>query len=316
LPPEKITNFDLEKLVKTDDAWIRERTGIVSRRRAADNQSTSDLAYEASLIALAEADLDPRDLDMILVATISPDQIMPSTACVLQKKLGARDCMAFDLSAACTGFVYGMSIANEFLVNGTYKNILIAGAEVMTRIVNYKDRDTCILFGDGAGAAVMSGVEGGNDSCVYSHHLHADGKYGDLFELLAGGSVMPLSQQVLDQDLQFMRMKGKEIYKQAVRTMSQCCREALDHNFLTPADISWVVPHQANTRILEAVARNFDIPVEKVVIEIAEMGNTSAATVAVSLDRAIKDERIQRGQIILLTAFGAGLTSGSLLMRY
>lgn len=316
LPEEKITNKDLEKLIDTNDQWIRERTGIISRNKAAPGQCTSDLAYEASVIALAEAGLDAKDLDMILVATVSPDQIMPSTACVLQQKLGARDCMAFDISAACTGFVYGMSIANEFVVNGTYKTILVIGAEILTRFVNYKDRDTCILFGDGAGAVVLSRAEKTENSTIFSHHLHADGEYGDLFELPAGGSAIPFSQQVLNEDLQFMRMKGKEVFKQAVRTMSQCCQEALDYNSMKSEDISWVVPHQANGRILEAVAKHFKIPMEKVVVEIAEMGNTSAATVAVSFDRAVKDGRIQRGQNILFTGFGAGLTSGSLLMRY
>jgi 3-oxoacyl-[acyl-carrier-protein] synthase-3 len=316
LPEGTITNSDLEAMVSTNDQWIRDRTGIISRQKAAPDQNTSDLAYEAASIALARANLDATELDMILVATITPDQIMPSTACVLQQKLGAKQCMALDISAACTGFIYGLSIANEFIVNGTYKNILVVGAEVMTRIVNYKDRDTCILFGDGAGAAVLSRAAENEESIIYSHHLHADGQYGDLFELPAGGSAIPFSQQVLDEGLQYMLMKGKDIFKQAVRTMSQCCQEALDHNHMTANDIAWIVPHQANFRILEAVARHFKVSMEKVVVEIAYMGNTSAATVAVSLDRAVNDERIQRGQNILFTAFGAGLTSGSLLMRY
>lgn len=316
LPEGTITNSDLEAMVSTNDQWIRDRTGIISRQKAAPDQNTSDLAYEAASIALARANLDATELDMILVATITPDQIMPSTACVLQQKLGAKQCMALDISAACTGFIYGLSIANEFIVNGTYKNILVVGAEVMTRIVNYKDRDTCILFGDGAGAAVLSRAAENEESIIYSHHLHADGQYGDLFELPAGGSAIPFSQQVLDEGLQYMRMKGKDIFKQAVRTMSQCCQEALDHNHMTANDIAWIVPHQANFRILEAVVRHFKVSMEKVVVEIAYMGNTSAATVAVSLDRAVNDERIQRGQNILFTAFGAGLTSGSLLMRY
>ena len=209
LPEGTITNSDLEAMVSTNDQWIRDRTGIISRQKAAPDQNTSDLAYEAASIALARANLDATELDMILVATITPDQIMPSTACVLQQKLGAKQCMALDISAACTGCIYGLSIANEFIVNGTYKNILVVGAEVMTRIVNYKDRDTCILFGDGAGAAVLSRAAENEESIIYSHHLHADGQYGDLFELPAGGSAIPFSQQVLDEGLQYMRMKGK-----------------------------------------------------------------------------------------------------------
>jgi 3-oxoacyl-[acyl-carrier-protein] synthase-3 len=316
LPEKRLSNDDLAKLVETNDQWIRERTGIRWRRIAADGEVTSDLSYHASIKALEEAELSPKDLDMILVATVSPDQPMPNTACVLQHKLRARDCMAVDISAACTGFVYGLSIADQFIRTGTYKNILVVGAEVLHRYVSYKDRETCILFGDGAGAAVVSRAKDDESSQVYSAHLHADGGISDLFVLPAGGSAIPFSQRVLDEDLQYVRMKGREIFKHAVRTMSQSCDEALLANNMKPEDVAWIIPHQANLRIIEAVAKHFGIPMEKVVVEIEDMGNTSAATVIVALDRAVRDGRIQRGQNILLTAFGAGVTSGSLLMRY
>lgn len=316
LPEKRLTNEDLEKLVETNDQWIRERTGIVARRKADDGVNTSDLAYEASIRALEAAGLTAADIDMILVATVSPDQPMPNTACVLQKKLGAGHCMAVDISAACTGFVYGYSIADAFIRTGTYKNVLVVGAEILTRIVNYKDRETCILFGDGAGAAIVSRAPESDPAQVYSTHLHANGEISDLFVLAAGGSAHPLSQAVLDEGLHYVKMKGREIFKHAVVTMSRACEEALVSNKMSPEDVSWVIPHQANLRIIEAVAKHFGIPMSKVVVELEDMGNTSAATVIVALDRAIRDGRIKRGQNLLLTAFGAGITSGSILMRY
>ena len=316
LPPKKLTNKDIEKLVDTNDQWVRERTGIVSRSIADKGVVTSDLALEASKSALAMAGLQATDVDAILVATVSPDQIMPSTACVLQQKLGARDVVAFDLSAACSGFLYALSVASDFIACGRYKHILVVGAEILHPYVNYKDRDTCILFGDGAGAFVVSRAEENDDSKIYSHHLHADGKIGDLFELPIGGSKVPFTIEALESGAHWMRMKGREVFKHAVRTMSQCCDEALKHNQMSGTDIDWVIPHQANIRIIEGVAKLFGIPMEKVVVEIADMGNISAATIPVAFDRAVRDGRIKRGQNLLLTAFGAGITSGSLLMRF
>lgn len=316
LPDQYITNEDLEKCVDTNDEWIRERTGIHKRPKAYDTQVTSDLALIAAQRALEVAKIESTQLDAILVATVSPDHTMPSTACVLQRKLGAKNCMALDISAACSGFVYGLSIANEFIANGTYKNILVVGAEILTRLVNYKDRDTCILFGDGAGAAVITRSDSSDASEIYSHHLHADGYISDLFEMPMGGSAYPFTHENLDKGLHFMRMKGREVFKHAVRTMSQCCSEALEKNNMNGSQVDWVIPHQANIRIIEGVAKHFGISMEKVVIEIANMGNTSAATVPVAMDIAIRDGRIRRNQVLLLTAFGAGITSGSLLMRY
>jgi 3-oxoacyl-[acyl-carrier-protein] synthase III len=316
LPERRLTNSDLEKLVETNDQWIRERTGIVARRICAKGQVTTDLALEAANQALAAASLSPADLDMIIFATVSGDQIMPNSACVLQRKLGCRDIMALDISAACSGFVYALSIGDQFIKTGHYRHILLIGAEVLHPYVNYKDRETCILFGDGAGAAVLSRAEDGDESHVLSTHIHADGQISDLFVLPAGGSALPFSQEVLDNELQYVKMKGREIFKHAVRTMAQSCEEALKANDMDPGKISWVIPHQANVRIIEAVAKHFGIGMDRVIVEIEEMGNTSAATVPVALDRAVRDGRIQRGQFVLLTAFGAGITSGSALLRF
>lgn len=316
LPEKVLTNADLEKMVDTNDAWIVERTGIRERHLAAPEQATSDLALIAAQRALVAAKLGPEDLDMIVFCTVSPDQIMPSAACTLQTKLGARQVMAFDLSAACSGFIYGLSVADQFIRTGKQKHVLVVGAEVLHRYVNYKDRETCILFGDGAGAVIVSRAEEGDESQVMSSHLQSDGSLGDLFLLPAGGSAMPLSQHVLENDLQYYRMKGREIFKNAVRTMTQRCQESLDACGMTIEQVDWLVPHQANIRILDAVAHYFGIPSEKVIINLHETGNTSAATVPIALDEAIRDGRIQRGHNVLLTAFGAGLTSGSLMLRY
>jgi 3-oxoacyl-[acyl-carrier-protein] synthase III len=316
LPEKLLTNADLEKLVDTNDAWIVERTGMKVRHLAADGQNTTDLALIASQKALEAANLKATDLDLIVFCTVSPDTLMPSAACVLQAKLGARKIMAFDLSAACSGFVYGISVADQFIRTGVYKNILVVGAEILHRYVNYKDRDTCILFGDGAGAIVLSRAEENQDSKVMGQHFYADGTLGELFVLPAGGSAIPMSQRVLDEGLNFVRMKGREIFKNAVRTMSICCSEVITQAKIETKDIDWMIPHQANLRILEAVAEHFGIDKSKVVINVHEIGNTSAATVPIALDQAVRDGRVKRGQNVMLTAFGAGLTGGSVLLRY
>ncbi|HRO68031.1 MAG TPA: beta-ketoacyl-ACP synthase III [Pseudobdellovibrionaceae bacterium] len=316
LPEKLLTNADLEKMVETNDQWITERTGIQRRHLAADGENTSDLALKASQKALAEAGLTAQDLDLVLVATVSGDQVMPSTACVLQSKLGCRQIMAFDLSAACSGFVYGLSVADQFIRTGMYKNILVVGAEVLHRFVNYKDRETCILFGDAAGAWVVTRAQEGDSNIIMSSHLHADGNLGELFVLPAGGSAIPFSQQVLDDGTQYVRMKGREIFKHAVRTLTQCCHEALEANGCKPDQVDWLVPHQANARILDSVADHFNFPKEKVVMNLHETGNTSAASIPVAFDLAKQEGKIKRGQLILLAAFGAGLTSGSVLLRY
>lgn len=316
LPSKVLTNADIEKLVDTNDQWIRERTGIERRHIAADDEVTSDLAYKATLRALEAAGKSPQDLELIIFCTVTGDQVMPSSACVLQEKLGCRTIPAFDLSAACSGFVYGLSVADQFIRTGMYKTILVVGAEIIHRYVNYKDRETCILFGDAAGAFVVERAPEGDKQIIHSSHLRAEGSLGELFVLPAGGSKIPFSAEVLERGDQYVRMKGREIFKNAVRTMSSCCQEALEHNGVSIDEVSWLVPHQANWRIMEAVADHFSFPKDKVVSIVHEMGNTSAATVPVAFDTAVRDGRIQRGQMVLLTAFGAGLTAGSCLLRY
>ncbi len=316
LPEKKLTNYDLEKLVDTNHDWIVERTGIHSRSIAEDGVTTSDLALIASQKALEMAKLTAKDIDMILFATVTPDYPMPSSACELQRKLGARNIMAFDLSAACSGFLYGLSIADQFIRTGHYKNILVVGAEVLHNMVNYSDRQTCILFGDAAGAVVLSRAPENSKSAILSSHMYAEGELADLLYIPAGGSKMPHSPETLDKNLNKVVMKGREIFKHAIRTMSGCCEIALEANGMSKEDVDWIIPHQANTRIIEGVAKYFDVPMEKVIVEITDMGNTSAATIPVSLDRSVRSGRIQREQNVLMTAFGAGLTSGSVMMRF
>jgi 3-oxoacyl-[acyl-carrier-protein] synthase-3 len=316
LPPDLITNQDIERMVDTNDQWIRERTGIERRHKAAVGVNTTDLAFEATQRALKNSNLKVEDIELIIFATVSGDQVMPSSACTLQHKLGLSTVPGFDLSAACSGFVYGLSVADQFIRTGMYKTVLVIGAEVLTRIVNYKDRETCILFGDAAGAFLVTRAEENDENIIFSSHLRAEGSLGELFVLPAGGSKLPFSQEVLDTQSQYVRMKGKEIFKNAVRTMSSTCSQALEFNKIHPDQVDWMVPHQANWRIMEAVADHFKFPKEKVISVVHEMGNTSAATVPVAFDMAVQDGRIKRGQLVLLTAFGAGLTAGSCLLRY
>lgn len=316
LPEKELTNKDLEKIVETTDEWILSRTGIESRHIAAPDQVTSDLAKIAAERALEAAGISAGELDFIFFATTTPDQIMPNTASVLQHKLKAANCGALDVTAACSGFLYCHSIADQMIRTGAYKNILVVGAEVLSRFVDYEDRTTCILFGDGAGAAVISRAPEGSDSQVFGHKLAADGSLGDLLSLPAGGSALPARQNTIDEKLHFVKMNGREIFKAAVRTMAKCCAEVLDNVKMPAQEIDWLVPHQANTRIVEAVVKQFDFPMDKVIIEIEKMGNTSAATIPVAFDKAVRDGRIKRGQNVMFTAFGGGLTSGSLFIKY
>ena len=316
LPPKKLTNYDLEKMVETNNDWIVERTGISARSMAEDGQGTSDVALVAAEQAIKESGIDKSDIDMLLFATVTPDHLMPSAACYLQHKLGLRDIMAFDLNAACSGFIYGLSVADQFIKTEHYKNILVVGAEVLHPKVDYTDRGTCILFGDGAGAAVLGPAPEGDESGIFSTHSHADGSLADLLYVPAGGAVMPFTQETLDNKDHLVKMKGREIFKHAVRTMSRCCDEALQTNNVTKDQVDWVIPHQANERIIEAVAKHAEIPMDKVIVDIKDMGNVSAASIPVSMHHAVEQGKIKRGDLILMTAFGAGLTSGSCLLRY
>ncbi len=316
LPEKVLTNHDLEKMVDTSHDWIVQRTGIERRHIIADGEGTSDLIVRAAQNALADAKMSVDQIDLILVATLSGDFKMPATACIVQAKLGAKNVMSFDLNAACSGFVYGLIVADQFIKTGFYKNILVVGAENLTRILDYKDRDTCILFGDGAGAFVVSRAEDHESNVMLTGHAHAEGAHAELLWAEAGGTKVPFSQKVLDEGSYFMKMNGKEIFKNATRTMATCCKEALDATQMSAEQIDWIVPHQANLRITEAVAHFMKFPMERVISTVHETGNTSAASIPIAFDMAYRDGRIKRGQTILLTAFGAGLTSGSIILKF
>jgi 3-oxoacyl-[acyl-carrier-protein] synthase-3 len=313
-PKKIITNQDLEKLVDTSDTWITERTGIKERRIAEKGQTTSDLAYEAGKKALKAAGIGPQDLDLILVATMTPDTILPSMGCVLQDKLGAKNAAAFDIAAACSGFIYGMSVADAFIKSGMYKNILLVGAEVLSRFTDWEDRTTCILFGDGAGAVVIQRHAGKRG--ILSTHLHSDGSLGDLLHVPAGGASHPASHDTIRKRMHFIRMKGNETFKVAVRALEGVVQEALEHNKVKPEEIDFLVPHQANLRIIQAMAQRLNMPMEKVVLTLPKYGNTSAASIPMALDEAVRDGRIKDNHLLLFEAFGGGLTWASALVRW
>ncbi len=316
LPEKVLTNFDLEKMVETSHDWIVQRTGIERRHVIADGEGTSDMIVRAAQKALEDAKMSVDQIDLIIVATLSGDFKMPATACVVQAKLGAKNVMAFDLNAACSGFLYSLIVADQFIKTGFYKNILVVGAENLTRILDYKDRDTCILFGDGAGAFIVSRAEPNETNVILTGHAHAEGAHAELLWAPAGGTKVPFSQKVLDEGQHFMKMNGKEIFKNATRTMATCCKEALEATNMSADQIDWLVPHQANLRITEAVANQFKFPMDKVISTVHETGNTSAASIPIAFDMAYRDGRLKRGQTIMLTAFGAGLTSGSIILKF
>lgn len=306
LPSRIVTNADLEAIVDTTASWIKERTGIEKRHLVADGETCCDLAEAAARNALDAAGVAPETLDLILVATTTPDQIFPSTACLLQHRLGVRGCAAFDLQAVCTGFVYAMGVADQFIRTGTVKRALVVGSETLSRILNWSDRGTCVLFGDGAGAVVL---EASDEPGIISTHLHADGAYKDLLQVPGGignGHREP----------NFIEMKGNEVFRVAVTTLGRIVDETLEANGLSKSDIDWLIPHQANIRIIQATARKLDLPMDRVVVTVAEHGNTSAASIPLALDEAVRDGRIIRGELLLMEAFGGGFTWGSVLVRY
>ena|ERR1700693_601881 len=314
LPEKILTNAEMEKLVATTDQWIIERTGIRERRIAAPSEASSDLGAEAAKKALAAAGISPADLDLIVVGTQSPDMTFPSTACVIQARLGARKAFAFDVSAACSGFLYSLSVADQFLKSGKYKTALVIGAEVLSREIDWTDRSTCVIFGDGAGAVVLERKPGPGQ--VLSSHLHSDGNLWDLICIPAGGSRIPYSEKVLSDRSSFMKMKGAETYKVAVRNLEEVALEALNHHKLSPDQIGLVIPHQANLRIIRAVAERLKLPEEKVMVNIDRVGNTSGASIPIALDEAVRGGRVKPGDYVLLIAFGAGLTWGATLLRF
>ncbi|MCP4698883.1 MAG: ketoacyl-ACP synthase III [Gammaproteobacteria bacterium] len=308
LPERIVTNADLEELVDTSDTWIIERTGIRSRRVAGEGQSTCDLAEQASLAALESAGISAADLDLILVATTTPDRLFPGTACLLQHRLGNKNSAAFDLQAVCTGFLYALSVADKFIQTRAAERILVVGAETFSRLIDWKDRSTCILFGDGAGAVVL---EADAKPGIRSTHLHADGGKAD--QLTAPGYV---AQGRLQGGSGYTAMRGNEVFKLAVTKMSSAVEEAMAANGLSGKDVDWLIPHQANIRIINAIAKKLKMPLEQVVVTVGEHGNTSAASVPLALDVAVRDGRIKRGDTLLLVAMGGGFTWGSALLTY
>ena len=315
VPPKVLTNADLEKLVDTSDEWILTRTGIVERRIAPEEEATSDLALPAAQAAMEAAGLDPADLDMILVATITPDMPFPSTACVLQDRLGARRAGAMDISAACSGFVYGLAVADGLIRAGTARTVLLLGAETLTKVVNWQDRNTCVLFGDGAGAVVLRADEG--ERGVLSTHLYADGSKGSLLILPGCGSRHPVSHAAVDAGLAKMQMNGgNEVFKLAVRAMEDAALTALKRHGLEVSDIDHLITHQANLRIISALGQRLGVPDAKVEVTIRKYGNVSAASIPIALDEAVRAGRVKAGEIVLVCAFGGGLTWASSLIRW
>jgi 3-oxoacyl-[acyl-carrier-protein] synthase-3 len=310
LPAKVLTNADLVKMVDTTEEWIIERTGIRERHIAADNETTCDLAEQAARRAIEAAGISNRDIDLIIVATTTPDRIFPSTACLLQDRLDIHGCAAFDVQAVCTGFVYALGIADKFVRSGSSKHALVVGAETLSRIVDWNDRGTCVLFGDGAGAVVIGAdAEPG----IINSHLHADGQYKELLTVPAG--VSQGFDKVRSKNA-FVQMQGNEVFKVAVNTLGRIVDETLEKNNLKKSDITWLVPHQANHRIIAATARKLDMSMDHVVVTVDRHGNTSAASIPLAFDEAVRDGRIQRGETLLMEAFGGGFTWGSVLLKY
>ncbi len=307
LPEKVLTNHDLERMVDTSDEWIRSRTGITQRHIAADHEMASDLALHASRKAMEAAGIKAEEIDLIIVATTTPDMIFPSTACILQDKLGARDCPAFDVQAVCSGFVYALATADMFIRAGRCRNALVVGTEVYSRILDWSDRSTCVLFGDGAGAVVLSQSD---QPGILSSHLHADGKHSKI--LAVPGSICDGKVQ----GKPFLIMEGNTVFKFAVKVLEEVVHEALAENNLQASDIDWLIPHQANIRIIQSTAKKLGIPMEKVVVTVDRHGNTSAASIPLALDTAIRDGRIKSGQYVLLEGVGGGFTWGAVLLRW
>jgi 3-oxoacyl-[acyl-carrier-protein] synthase-3 len=314
LPQQILSNRDLEKMVETSDEWIVTRTGMKERRIADKDEFTSSMGVKAAESALKAANLTADQLDLILFATITPDYTFPSTACLVQAQLKASNAAALDIQAACTGYIYGLSLAKALVESGAYKNILIIASEKLSSIVNYKDRNTCVLFGDGASACVVSCE--GKGLFIRNVCLGADGDQAALLTLPAGGSRMPASAETVSADMHFLKMEGKEVFKHAVRRMEAASKECLDRAGLSENQLSWLIPHQANVRIIEAIAKRFEVPMERVFMTIHKYGNTSASSVGIALDELIKEKGVSVGENLLLTAFGSGLTWGASILTY
>ena len=315
VPERRMTNADLEKIVETSDEWIVGRTGIRERRRAGQQDSTSTFASGAGRQALEMAGMRADELDLLIVGTVTPDMLFPSTACVVQDILGAKKATAFDFSAGCSGFIYGLSIASQYIENGTASTALVIGAEVLTKFVDWQDRSTCVLFGDGAGAAVLRATD--QERGVLSTALHSDGELRELIFMPGGGSLHPPTDpSLLERRLPFIKMKGNETFKVAVRSLAEVSREALSSSLLAYDQVRWFIPHQANQRIIDAVGQRLEIPRDRVYVNIERFGNTSAASIPIALDELNRKNQIGEGDVLLFAAFGAGLTWGSAVLRW
>lgn len=310
LPEKILTNAELERMVDTTDEWIRERTGINKRHIAGLGQTCGDLAEAASRKAMTAAQVGPGDIDLIIVATTTPDQIFPSTACILQQRLGIYGCAAFDVQAVCTGFIYALSIADKFIRTGAARCALVVGSEVLSRIIDWNDRNTCVLFGDGAGAVVL---QASAEPGIIATKLHADGHFKELLEVPAG---IGIGMDGTNGRTPYMTMRGNEVFKFAVRTLGRIADEILDSSEFNKSDLDWLIPHQANVRIIQATARKLNLPMEQVVLTVDEHGNTSAASIPLALDVAVRDGRIRRGELLLMEAFGGGFTWGAVLVTF
>jgi 3-oxoacyl-[acyl-carrier-protein] synthase-3 len=313
-PEGILTNADLEKMVETSDDWITSRTGIKQRRKAAPGEYTSMFAVKAARQAIERAGLEPADIDLILCATVTPDQILPSTGCIIQAELGANKAAAMDLVAACSGFLYGLTVADTMIQTGKSKHALVIGAEILTQYVDYTDRQTCILFGDGAGAAVLGAVE--NSHGILASRIRSDGRYEEQLFSPGGGTRRPASAETLAAGDHFFKMKGNELFKVAVRSMAEISREVLEEAGLTADDVKLFIPHQANQRITDAVASKLNVDVDRVYSNIAMHGNTSSASIPIGLDECVEAGKIQKDDIVLLASFGGGVTWGAVLIRW
>ncbi|NOY52184.1 MAG: ketoacyl-ACP synthase III [Deltaproteobacteria bacterium] len=314
LPDRVLTNADLEKRVDTTDEWIRTRTGIRERRIAATEETTSDMAAHAARSVVEKTGIAPSSIDLIILATATPDMSFPSSACIVQHRLGISGVAAFDISAACSGFIYGLGIADQFIRAGSVKRALVIGAEKFSKILDWRDRTTCVLFGDGAGAVLLQGEEG--ESGILSTHLHADGTYADMLMVAKKGSRNPITEELIQTEAEYLMMRGSELFKVAVKTLEEAVLEAVEANGLTCGDVDLLVPHQANIRIISATAKRLGLPMEKVVVNLDRYGNTSAASIPIALDEAVAAGRMHEGDHILFEAFGGGLTWASAMVRW
>lgn len=314
LPDRILTNADLEKMVDTTNEWILARSGIRERRITSPEQATSDLAVAAGLRALADAGIDAEEVDLVIVATNTPDMFFPATACLVQDRIGAKKAGAFDLAAGCTGFIYAMAVGSQFIAANSCQTVLVIGAENLSKITNWEDRRTCVLFGDGAGAVVLKPVPEG--SGILSFKLWADGSKGRILTMPAGGSRLPATSKTVEEKLHYIHMKGRDVFKFAVRITAKAAREVLSAAGLKSSDVDFFIPHQANVRIIEAAAKRLGLPPEKVLVNVDRYGNTSTASIPIALDEAVRNSRIKKGDHVLMVGFGAGLTYGAAVVKW